>query len=116
MIAAPAGANDEHLETLSRLSVLLMNPDFKNGLLNAKTPEEVISLLDKFEENEESDETQASNEAENNSNKKYILAVTACPTGIAHTYMAADSLNKTAKEMDVHIKVETNGSTGVKID
>lgn len=52
MIAAPAGANDEHLETLSRLSVLLMNPDFKNGLLNAKTPEEVISLLDKFEENE----------------------------------------------------------------
>ena len=114
MIAAPAGANDEHLETLSRLSVLLMNPDFKNGLLNAKTPEEVISLLDKFEENEESDETQASNEAENNSNKKYILAVTACPTGIAHTYMAADSLNKTAKEMDVHIKVETNGSTGVK--
>ena len=114
MIAAPAGANDEHLETLSRLSVLLMNPDFKNGLLNAKTPEEVISLLDKFEENEESDENKDSNETENNSNKKYILAVTACPTGIAHTYMAADSLNKTAKEMDVHIKVETNGSTGVK--
>ena len=114
MIAAPAGANDEHLETLSRLSVLLMNPDFKNGLLNAKTPKEVISLLDKFEENEESDENKDSNETENNSNKKYILAVTACPTGIAHTYMAADSLNKTAKEMDVHIKVETNGSTGVK--
>ena len=67
MIAAPDGANDEHLETLSRLSVLLMNPDFKNGLLNAKTPEEVISLLDKFEENEESDEINNSNEIENNS-------------------------------------------------
>lgn len=111
MIAAPEGANNEHLETLSRLSVLLMNPEFKNGLLNAKTPEEVISLLDKFEEN---DEPEDSNPQENDSNKKYVLAVTACPTGIAHTYMAADSLNKTAKEMDINIKVETNGSTGVK--
>ncbi|MDZ5254271.1 fructose-specific PTS transporter subunit EIIC [Clostridium sp. LIBA-8841] len=111
MIAAPEGANNEHLETLSRLSVLLMNPEFKNGLLNAKTPQEVLSLLDKFEENDESED---SNPQENDSNKKYILAVTACPTGIAHTYMAADSLNKTAKEMDINIKVETNGSTGVK--
>ncbi|EGT3616901.1 PTS fructose transporter subunit IIA [Clostridium perfringens] len=111
MIAAPEGANNEHLETLSRLSVLLMNPEFKNGLLNAKTPQEVLSLLDKFEENDESED---SNTQENDSNKKYVLAVTACPTGIAHTYMAADSLNKTAKEMDINIKVETNGSTGVK--
>lgn len=111
MIAAPEGANNEHLETLSRLSVLLMNPEFKNGLLNAKTPQEVISLLDKFEEDDESSD---SNLEENDSNKKYVLAVTACPTGIAHTYMAADSLNKTAKEMNINIKVETNGSTGVK--
>ena len=115
MIAAPEGANNEHLETLSRLSVLLMNPEFKNGLLNAKSPKEVLSLLDKFEENEESsEESENSISKEDNSNKKYILAVTACPTGIAHTYMAADSLDKTAKEMNVHIKVETNGSTGVK--
>ena len=111
MIAAPEGANNEHLETLSRLSVLLMNPEFKNGLLNAKTPQEVLSLIDKFEENNESEN---SNPQENDSSKKYIIAVTACPTGIAHTYMAADSLNKTAKEMDINIKVETNGSTGVK--
>ncbi|ELC8443829.1 PTS sugar transporter subunit IIA [Clostridium perfringens] len=111
MIAAPEGANNEHLETLSRLSVLLMNPEFKNGLLNAKTPQEVISLLDKFEEDDESSD---STPEENDSNKKYVLAVTACPTGIAHTYMAADSLNKTAKEMNINIKVETNGSTGVK--
>ena len=75
MIAAPDGANDEHLETLSRLSVLLMNPDFKNGLLNAKTPEEVISLLDKFEENEESDEINNSNEIENNSNKIFLFKI-----------------------------------------
>lgn len=111
MIAAPEGANNEHLETLSRLSVLLMNPEFKNGLLNAKTPQEVISLLDKFEEDDESSD---SNLEENDSDKKYVLAVTACPTGIAHTYMAADSLNKTAKEMNINIKVETNGSTGIK--
>lgn len=111
MIAAPEGANNEHLETLSRLSVLLMNPEFKNGLLNAKTPQEVISLLDKFEEDDESSDSSLE---ENDSNKKYVLAVTACPTGIAHTYMAADSLNKTAKEMNINIKVETNGSTGVK--
>lgn len=111
MIAAPEGANNEHLETLSRLSVLLMNPEFKNGLLNAKTPQEVISLLDKFEEDDESSD---STHEENDSNKKYVLAVTACPTGIAHTYMAADSLNKTAKEMNINMKVETNGSTGVK--
>lgn len=110
MIAAEENANEEHLETLSRLSVLLMNEDFKNGLLKAVTPDEVMSLLDKFEE--DSNDTESS--SINTSNEKYIIAVTACPTGIAHTYMAADSLNKTAKEMGINIKVETNGSTGVK--
>lgn len=112
MIAAPEGANNEHLETLSKLSVLLMNPEFKQGLLNSKKPKDILNLLDKFEEKEVEEEI--SNSIENDSNKKYILAVTACPTGIAHTYMAADSLNKTAKEMGLNIKVETNGSTGVK--
>ncbi len=112
MIAAPEGANNEHLETLSKLSVLLMNPEFKLGLLNSKKPKDILNLLDKFEEKEVGEET--SNLTENDLNKKYILAVTACPTGIAHTYMAADSLNKTAKEMGLNIKVETNGSTGVK--
>ncbi|WP_300350980.1 PTS fructose transporter subunit IIABC [Clostridium sp.] len=112
MIAAPEGANNEHLETLSKLSVLLMNPEFKLGLLNSKKPKDILNHLDKFEEKEVGEET--SNLTENDLNKKYILAVTACPTGIAHTYMAADSLNKTAKEMGLNIKVETNGSTGVK--
>lgn len=112
MIAAEENANEEHLETLSRLSVLLMNEDFKNGLLKAITPDEVMSLLDRFELEEDSNDTESS--SMNTSNEKYIIAVTACPTGIAHTYMAADSLNKTSKEMGINIKVETNGSTGVK--
>lgn len=110
MIAAEENANEEHLETLSRLSVLLMNEDFKNRLLKAATPDEVMSLLDKFEE----DSTDTESSSIDASKEKYIIAVTACPTGIAHTYMAADSLNKTAKELGINIKVETNGSTGVK--
>ena len=113
MIAASEGANNEHLETLSKLSVLLMNSDFKEGLLKAKTPDDVLNLLDEFEEKEESSESNESMN-NNNNNSKYIIAVTACPTGIAHTYMAADALKKKAAELGYEIKVETNGSTGVK--
>lgn len=116
MIAAPEGANNEHLETLSRLSVLLMNPEFKEGLLSSKVPEDVFSLLDKFEKEDE-DEAKPNDEIStesDSSNQKYIIGVTACPTGIAHTYMAAESLTKTAQEMGYKVKIETNGSTGVK--
>lgn len=109
MIAADEHANNEHLETLSKLSVLLMNEDFKKGLLAANTSEEVFDLLDRFEEKDEEEV-----KVEKDSKRKYILAVTACPTGIAHTYMAADSLKKKANEMGYDIKVETNGSTGIK--
>jgi PTS system fructose-specific IIC component len=116
MIAASEGANNTHLETLSRLSTLLMNPDFKTKLLEAKTEEEVLSLIDSQEE-EKLEEENSEEEvvvAETEGSKGLVLAVTACPTGIAHTYMAADSLKNKAKEMGVDIKVETNGSTGVK--
>lgn len=116
MIAAPEGANNEHLETLSRLSVLLMNPEFKEGLLSSKVPEDVFSLLDKFEKEDE-DEAKPNDEIStesDSSDQKYIIGVTACPTGIAHTYMAAESLTKTAQEMGYKVKIETNGSTGVK--
>lgn len=113
MIAAPEGANNEHLETLSKLSVLLMNPDFKDELFKTKSPDEVLKLIDKFEESE-NEEVEEVVETTNSSSKGLILGVTACPTGIAHTYMAADSLTKTAKEMGYDVKVETNGSTGVK--
>lgn len=116
MIAAPEGANNEHLETLSRLSVLLMNPEFKEGLLSSKVPEDVFILLDKFEKEDE-DEAKPNDEIStesDSSDQKYIIGVTACPTGIAHTYMAAESLTKTAQEMGYKVKIETNGSTGVK--
>ncbi|WP_300382162.1 fructose-specific PTS transporter subunit EIIC [Clostridium sp.] len=108
MIAAPSGENNLHLEVLARLSTMLMNKEFKNSLLAAKNEEEFLSIIDNFE-NEKL-------KKENNKVKKSyeILAVTACPTGIAHTYMAAESLEEKAKSMGISIKVETNGSGGVK--
>ncbi|WP_317312045.1 fructose-specific PTS transporter subunit EIIC [Clostridium thermobutyricum] len=112
MIAAPESANNEHLETLSKLSILLMNDDFKNSLLNSKSAEEVFSLLDKYEEKDsDGEENVLTNDS---SGEKYIIGVTACPTGIAHTYMAAESLTKTAQELGYKVKIETDGSTGVK--
>lgn len=108
MIAATEGANDTHLKALSRLSVLLLKDEVKQGLLDAKTPDEVINLISSFEE-EEAEEEQTTGEVQGQ-----ILAVTGCPTGIAHTYMAADALKNKAKEMNVPIKVETNGSDGAK--
>ncbi|MBU3182943.1 PTS fructose transporter subunit IIABC [Clostridium psychrophilum] len=115
MIAATEGANDTHLETLSRLSTLLMNEDFKKKLLIVKTPEEVLSLIDSQEAEKLEEETAEEEEpVETEGSKGLVLAVTACPTGIAHTYMAADALKNKAKEMGVDIKVETNGATGVK--
>ncbi|MFB1082030.1 fructose-specific PTS transporter subunit EIIC [Jeotgalibacillus sp. JSM ZJ347] len=108
MIAATEGANDTHLKALSRLSVLLLKDEVKQGLLDAKTPDEVIALISSFEE-EEAEEEQSTGEVQGQ-----ILAVTGCPTGIAHTYMAADALKNKAKEMNVPIKVETNGSDGAK--
>jgi fructose PTS system EIIBC or EIIC component len=113
MIAASEGANNAHLETLSRLSSLLMDESFRNALLNATSKQEVISLIDK-KEKEVTEEEQAVPASNASSSAKKILAVTACPTGIAHTYMAADALKAKAKEMGVDIKVETNGSTGIK--
>ncbi|MEG0068417.1 PTS fructose transporter subunit IIABC [Cetobacterium sp.] len=107
MIAAPANATDSHIETLSQLSSLLLDDDIREQLFQVKTEQEVLDILLK---EEKVGETLVSSE-----NKTFdVLAVTACPTGIAHTYMAAEALNKKAKEMGVNIKVETNGSTGVK--
>lgn len=115
MIAASEGANNTHLETLSRLSTMLMNPDFKAKLLEVKSEDEVLSLIDSEEEEKlEEESSEGSVVEESEESKGLVLAVTACPTGIAHTYMAADALKNKAKEMGVDIKVETNGSTGVK--
>ncbi|UAL51597.1 PTS fructose transporter subunit IIABC [Metabacillus dongyingensis] len=109
MIAASEGANNEHLQTLSRLSSFLMDPAFKKKLEDADSKAEVLAAIDQKEKEMEAEEEPASS-----SSGKKILAVTACPTGIAHTYMAADALKAKAKEMGVSIKVETNGSGGIK--
>jgi PTS system fructose-specific IIC component len=109
MIAASEGANNEHLQTLSRLSSFLMDPAFKKKLEEAASKAEVLAAVDQKEKEMEAEEEPASS-----SSGKKILAVTACPTGIAHTYMAADALKAKAKEMGVSIKVETNGSGGIK--
>ena len=113
MIAAPEGANNTHLETLSRLSSFLMDPSFRAKLDQAQSEEEIIGAINEMESEKEEDEE--SNQVEEaTSSKGKVLAVTACPTGIAHTYMAADALKAKAKEMGVDIKVETNGSSGIK--
>ncbi|MBR9648567.1 PTS fructose transporter subunit IIABC [Clostridium tyrobutyricum] len=114
MIAAPEGANNEHLDTLARLSSMLMNQEFKNNLLNAQSEYEVLGMIDEQEKAYIKAQGGDKKPAEIDSSEKLVLAVTACPTGIAHTYMAADALNNKGKEIGVNIKVETNGSTGVK--
>ncbi|WP_100406345.1 PTS fructose transporter subunit IIABC [Bacillus solitudinis] len=111
MIAASEGANNEHLETLSRLSTFLMDDAFRKTLLEARTEDEIIAAIDR-KELEEGEEPEPDLSAPNNGLR--ILAVTGCPTGIAHTYMAADALKEQAKKVGVGIKVETNGSGGVK--
>lgn len=108
MIAAPEGANNAHLETLSRLSSMLMNPAFRSKIENAATINDVLAAIDEQESEAAEEETVSSGSGQK------VLAVTACPTGIAHTYMAADALKAKAKEMGIDLKVETNGSSGVK--
>lgn len=108
MIAASEGANNEHLETLSRLSSFLMDPAFRLKIESAATVGDVLRAIDEKEAAEEPNDQPISKGSE------LILAVTACPTGIAHTYMAADSLKAKAKELGMDIKVQTNGSSGVK--
>ncbi|THE15573.1 PTS fructose transporter subunit IIC [Enterococcus hirae] len=115
MIAAPEGANDTHLQALAALSRLLIDPDFVGKLKTAQTPEEVQGLFQTAEQQKEAEETAEQQEAApSSSDRKFVVAVTACPTGIAHTYMAEDALKKKAKEMGIDIKVETNGSEGIK--
>lgn len=110
MIAAPAGGAQTHLDALAKLSSILMNEDVRRELLNAETKQQVLDIIDRNDEPEE-EVVEAAPAAVD---EGLILAVTACPTGIAHTYMAADSLKNKAAQLGVPIKVETNGSGGVK--
>lgn len=114
MIAAPEGANDVHLDALANLSRLLIRPDFVASLKNASTADEVQELFTAAEEVEEESNTVEETTAPAAEERPYVVAVTACPTGIAHTFMAEDALKKKAAEMGVDIKVETNGSGGIK--
>ena len=115
MIAAPEGANDTHLAALAELSKYLMKPGFADKLRQASTPDQVIAAFDAEEQEaaaEEAKKAEAVKEAAS-SDKPLIVAVTACTTGIAHTYMAEEALIKKGEEMGVTIRVETNGASGV---
>jgi len=121
MIAAPEGANDTHLQALAALSRQLIDPDFVEKLKQADSPEQVQSLFAEAENAREEEEkaealseAKAASETVKVNDRPYVVAVTACPTGIAHTYMAEDALKKKAKELGIDIKVETNGSEGIK--
>lgn len=112
LIAAPDTKDNIHLAVLSKLSVLLMNPDFTKKLRAAKTPDEFLHVIDEYDE-EAKDDKPTTVEATKDTVAK-LLGVTACPTGIAHTYMAAEALQKAAEANHCAIKVETRGSAGAK--
>ena len=107
LIAAPNTKDNVHLDVLSRLSTLLMDTKFREDLSNAKSPKEFLSIIDNAEEEKLKENAKADSMYE-------ILAITACPTGIAHTYMAAEALEKMGEQMGYKVKVETHGSSGVK--
>lgn len=107
MIAAPNTSDNVHLDVLSRLSTMLMDADFKNKLISAKSKEEFLNIINETENVKFKEETKQEQGYE-------ILGITACPTGIAHTYMAAESLEATGKEMGHLVKIETQGQSGVK--
>ena len=115
MIAAPDTGAQTHLDALAKLSGVLMDDNVRAQLLAATTPDEVLEIINRADD--EVDEAEAGATAQTNNTEQdipYILAVTACPTGIAHTYMAKDALMKKAGELGVNMKVETNGSGGIK--
>ncbi len=116
MIAAPEGGGDVHLEVLSRLMTILMDEDFRARLLAAKDKDEFLKIIDDMETEKYPDDAGEPREKAANSadGRIKVLAVTACPTGIAHTYMAAEALEKAGKKLGISIKAETNGSGGAK--
>ena len=113
MICAPANGADEHLKALATLSTALMNPEVTGKLDNATTKEEVKTIFEDFVKSNEKVKEEPKEES-GSEDKKYIVAVTACPTGIAHTFMAAEKIKEAAKEMGLDVKVETNGQIGVE--
>lgn len=118
LIAAPNTEDNVHLQVLSKLSVMLMDEQFTNSLINAGSVDELLNIIDSAEkakdEKEAAKEAKAKEPVEVKKDDVFIVAVTACPTGIAHTYMAAEAIEKKAKELGYQVKVETRGSGGAK--
>ena len=118
LIAAPNTEDNVHLQVLSKLSVMLMDEQFTNSLINAGSVDDFLNIIDSAEkakdEKEAAKEAKAKEPVEVKKNDVFIVAVTACPTGIAHTYMAAEAIEKKAKELGYQVKVETRGSGGAK--
>jgi PTS system fructose-specific IIC component len=118
LIAAPNTEDNVHLQVLSKLSVMLMDEQFTNSLINAGSVDEFLNIIDSAEkakdEKEAAKEAKAKEPVEVKKDNVFIVAVTACPTGIAHTYMAAEAIEKKAKELGYQVKVETRGSGGAK--
>ena len=118
LIAAPNTEDNVHLQVLSKLSVMLMDEQFTNSLINAGSVDEFLNIIDSAEkakdEKEAAKEVKAKEPVEVKKDDVFIVAVTACPTGIAHTYMAAEAIEKKAKELGYQVKVETRGSAGAK--
>lgn len=114
MIAAPEGANDTHLQALASLSRYLMKDGFVSELRKTNTPQDVIDLFKNTKIDDEEEEEEPSIETSSDENRPYLVAVTACTTGIAHTYMAEEALKKEAAKENIDIKVETNGASGVE--
>lgn len=114
LIAAPDTKDNVHLDVLSKLSMMLMDEEFTKNLRNASTAEEFLEIIDKADEEKKSVDERLSDITKADDSQVKILAVTSCPTGIAHTYMAAEGLEKAAKAKNCYIKVETRGSGGAK--
>lgn len=114
LIAAPNTEDNVHLDVLSKLSMMLMDGEFTESLRNAPSPEQFMEIIDKADEEKKSVDERLSDMGEASADQVKILAVTSCPTGIAHTYMAAEGLEKAAKAQNCFIKVETRGSGGAK--
>ena len=114
LIAAPNTEDNVHLDVLSKLSVLMMDEEFSDSLRNAKTVDEFLAIIDKADDEKKSIDERLADAGNSTSSQAKILAVTSCPTGIAHTYMAAEGIEKAAKAKNCFVKIETRGSGGAK--
>ena len=114
LIAAPNTEDNVHLDVLSKLSMMLMDEEFTRSLRAAKTPEEFLAIIDQADEEKKSVDERLADMGEAEADQFRILAVTSCPTGIAHTYMAAEGIEKAAKAKNCFVKIETRGSGGAK--